>query len=243
MEAGSSDPASASIERVSNYARSQMAYTFGPGPMTQAVRAIVYTCIAVFVLQIIMPALMIDAFGLSPEAVLTRGFLWQLATYLFLHGGVFHILFNMLAVWMFGVDLERRWGTQAFVKYYAVTGVGAGACMVLVSLLPFEATRSTYYATTIGASGAVYGLLMAWAIIFPHRTILFLGIFPLTARVFVLIIGAISFAQAVSAGGGGTIAHLAHLGGLAAGWWYLKTPVRKPPKPPAPRPTHLRRVH
>lgn len=219
-----------------------MSYTFGPGPMTPAVRAIVYANIAVYVLQLVMPLALTQAFGLSPEVVLTQGFVWQLATYLFLHADVFHILFNMLTVWMFGVDLERRWGTQAFIKYYAVVGIGAGACMVLVSLLPFEVTRGTYYATTIGASGAVYGLLMAWAIIFPHRTILLFGIFPLTARVFVLIMGAIAFAQAVNAGGGGTVAQLAHLGGLAVGWWYLKTPVRKP-KPPAPRPTHLRRVH
>ena len=209
--------------------------------MTPAVRAIVFANIGVYVALLVMPTALIGTLGLSPEAVLTQGFVWQLGTYLFLHAGVFHILFNMLSVWMFGVDLERRWGTQAFVKYYAVVGVGAGACMVLVSLLPFEATRSTYYATTIGASGAVYGLLMAWAIIFPHRTILLFGVFPLTARVFVLIMGAIAFAQAASAGGGGTVAHLAHLGGLVVGWWYLKTPVRKAPAPP--RPSHLRRVH
>jgi len=208
--------------------------------MTPAVRAIVYANIAVFVLMLVAPAMLQDTLGLSPETVLTRGFVWQLGTYLFLHADVFHLLFNMLSVWMFGVDLERRWGTQAFLKYYAVVGIGAGASMVLVSVLPFEATLSTYYATTIGASGAVYGLLMAWGLIFPHRTILLFGVFPLTARVFVLIMGAIAFSQAVSAGGGGTVAHLAHLGGLAVGWWYLKTPVRKPP---APRPTHLRRVH
>ncbi|MCR4374836.1 MAG: rhomboid family intramembrane serine protease [Acidobacteria bacterium] len=218
-----------------------MSYTFGPGPMTPAVRAIVFANIGVYVAMLVLPAALVGTLGLSPEAVLTQGFVWQLGTHLFLHGDVFHVLFNMLSVWMFGVDLERRWGTQAFVKYYAVVGIGAGVCMVLVSVLPFEATLSTYYATTIGASGAVYGLLMAWGLIFPHRTILLFGVFPLTARVFVLIMGAIAFTQAVSAGGGGTVAHLAHLGGLAVGWWYLKTPIRKTPAPP--RPSHLRRVH
>jgi len=212
--------------------------------MTQAVRAIVYTNIAVFVAMLVARPELQGLFGLSPVAVLTQGRVWQLATYLFLHGDVFHILFNMLAVWMFGVDLERRWGTQAFVKYYAVVGIGAGLCMVLVSLLPFSGAERTYYSITIGASGAVYGLLMAWAIIFPHRTILFLGIFPLTARVFVLIMGAIALTQAIAQGGGTTVAHLAHLGGLVVGWWYLKTPVRRPPPPrPRPRPTHLHRVH
>jgi membrane associated rhomboid family serine protease len=166
-----------------------------------------------------------------------------LATYLFLHADVFHILFNMLAVWMFGVDLERRWGTRAFVNYYAVTGIGAAICTLLVSLLPFGG--DTYLATTIGASGAVYGLLMAWAIVFPHRTILFLGVFPLSARVFALIMGAISFSQALNQGGGTTVAHVAHLGGMLAGYWYLKTPVRKirPPKPKPPNPANLHRVH
>ncbi len=211
--------------------------------MTQAVRAIVYANVAVFVATLVARPEIQNLFGLSPAAVLTQGRIWQLGTYLFVHGDVFHILFNMLAVWMFGVDLERRWGTQAFVRYYAVVGIGAGLCMVVVSLLPFAATERTYFATTIGASGAVYGLLMAWAIIFPHRTILFFGIFPLTARVFVLIMGVIAFTQAVGQGGG-TVAHLAHLGGLAVGWWYLKTPVRRPPPPkPRPRPTHLHRVH
>jgi membrane associated rhomboid family serine protease len=208
--------------------------------MTPAVRAIVYANVAVFVVMLVSSSMLEDIFGLSPEAVLTSGRVWQLGTYLFLHGSVFHILFNMLSVWMFGVDLERRWGTQAFAKYYAIVGVGAGVCVVLASLLPFASARDSYYATTIGASGAVYGLLMAWAIIFPHRTISLFGIFPLTARVFVMLLGAIALSEAISAGGGTTVSHLAHLGGLLVGWWYLKTPVRKPP---APRPTHLRRVH
>ncbi len=228
---------------MSQYAPGQMNVSFGPGPMTPAVQAIVIANIAVFVAMMVARTLLIDWFGLTPEAVLTQGRIWQPVTYLFLHADIFHILFNMLSVWMFGVDLERRWGTQAFIRYYAVTGVGAGICSLLVSLLPFGA--ASYSIPTIGASGAVYGLLMAWGIVFPHRTILFLGIFPLTARVFVLIMGAIAFTQAIGQGGGTTVAHVAHLGGLLAGYWYLKTPVRKsPPRPPRPpNPAQLRRVH
>lgn len=220
-----------------------MKVSLGPGPMTQAVRVIVFANISVFAAMLVARPTLLNLFGLSPEAVLTQGRLWQLATYLFLHGDIFHILFNMLAVWMFGVDLERRWGTIAFARYYAIVGIGAGVSTIVVSLLPFAATQSTYFATTIGASGAVYGLLMAWAIIFPHRTILFLGVFPLTARVFVLLMGVIAFTQAVSQGGGTTVAHVAHLGGLAAGWWYLKTPVKRPPPPRPSNPANLRRVH
>ena len=94
----------------------------------------------------------------------------------------------MLAVWMFGVDLERRWGSVGFVKYYFVTGVGAGLIALLVSLLPFDLARPSYGAATIGASGAIYGLLLAWALLFPHRQIIFI-IFPLPARIFVLLMG------------------------------------------------------
>jgi membrane associated rhomboid family serine protease len=193
--------------------------------MTPAVRGIVYSNIAVFVVTLFAPDLIVNTFGLQPALVLERAQIWQLATYLFVHSPTHlsHILFNMLAVWMFGVDLERRWGTRAFLKYYFITGVGAGLSMLLVSLLPFDATRPTYYAFTIGASGAVYGLLMAWALLFPHRQILFMLNFPLSARVFVLIMGAIAFVSAVGTSGG-PVANVAHLGGLAVGYFYLKGP-------------------
>ena len=218
--------------------------SLGPGPMTPAVQIIIIANIAAFIATMAAGGFLVDWFGLSPQDVFTKGFIWQLATYLFLHADVFHILFNMLAVWMFGVDLERRWGTNAFIKYYAITGVGAGVSQLLVSLLPFGA--DLYSVPTIGASGAVYGLIMAWAIIFPHRTILFLGVFPLSARVFGLIMGAITFAQALNQGGGTNVAHVAHLGGMVAGYFYLKTPVRRfkpPPKPRPPNPANLHRVH
>jgi membrane associated rhomboid family serine protease len=193
--------------------------------MTPAVRAIIYTNIGVFLVTLLAPRLIIDAFGLSPARVILGVRVWELATYLFVHSPTHlsHILFNMLAVWMFGVDLERRWGTQGFVKYYAITGIGAGLSMIVVSLLPFDATRSTFYAVTIGASGAVYGLLMAWALLYPHREILFMFIFPIQARVFVLIIGAIAFFSALGAAGG-PVANVAHLGGLVVGYLYLKGP-------------------
>ena len=222
-----------------------MQISLGPGPMTPAVQAIIIANIVMFIGLMVAPTLLISLLGLTPEAVLTRGWVWQPVTYLFLHADVFHILFNMLAVWMFGVDLERRWGTQAFVRYYAVTGVGAGISAILASLLPIG--PSSYNIPTIGASGAVYGLLMAWGIIFPHRTILFLGVFPLAARVFVLIMGGIVLAQSLNQGGGTGVSNAAHLGGLIAGYWYLKTPVRKPgppkPRPKPPNPAQLHRVH
>jgi membrane associated rhomboid family serine protease len=193
--------------------------------MTPAVRAIIFTNIGVFLITIFVPDLVIEAFGLSPASVLRQLRVWELVTYLFVHSptSLTHILFNMLAVWMFGVDLERRWGTRGFVKYYFITGIGAGVSMILVSLLPFDATRATFNSVTIGASGAVYGLLMAWALIFPHRQILFMLLFPLPARVYVLIMGVIAFSAAVGASGG-PVANVAHLGGLVVGFLYLKGP-------------------
>ncbi len=202
-----------------------MSYSFGPGPLTPAVRAIIYANAALFLLTLVGSSVVVPWLGLTPESVLERGRVWQLVTYLFVHSprDLFHILFNMLSVWMFGVDLERRWGTRAFTTYYFVTGVGAGLSVLLVSLLPFDFARPTYVATTIGASGAVYGLLLAWGLLFPHRQIIFF-IFPLPARVFVLIFGGIALFSALASAGGGGVSHLAHLGGLLVGWIYLKGP-------------------
>ena len=200
--------------------------SFGPGPITAAVRALIIANVAVFLVTLASPSFVVELFGLSPRAVLTEGRVWQLVTYLFVHSpsSLSHILFNMLALWMFGVDLERRWGTRAFTKYYFLTGVGAGISVIAVSLLPFAATRATYHDVTIGASGAIYGLLMAWALIYPSRRILFMFIFPLTARTYVLLIGAIAFFSAFAAAGSG-VSNLAHLGGLLFGWLYLKGPT------------------
>ena len=113
---------------MSRYAPPGVTYTFGPGAMTPAVRAILFANIGAFVATLLVPGLMVELFGLKPQTLLERGWLWQIVTYLFLHApnAPTHILFNMLALWMFGVDLERRWGTQAFTRYYFVTGIGAG---------------------------------------------------------------------------------------------------------------------
>lgn len=195
---------------------------FGPGPMTTAVRAILIANVAVFVVSLFAGPAIRQTFGLVPAAVLTDGRVWQPFTYLFVHAAsVGHILFNMLAVWMFGVELERRWGTSFFTKYYMVCGVGAGLCTIAASLLPFGA--AAYYIPTVGASGAVYGLLLAWALLYPNRQILFMFLFPLPARVFVAIIGAVAFFSALGESGS-TVSNVAHLGGLAVGWLYLKGP-------------------
>lgn len=199
---------------------SDVAYSFGPGPVTPAVRALLYANIGVYVASLIFPAI-VTWFGLSPRMVLEHGWVWQPVTYMFVHARTpTHILFNMLILWMFGVELERMWRTRFFVKFYAITGIGAGLLSILVSLLPIAATRATYDSTIIGASGALYGLLLAFALYYPNRPILMFFFFPVPAKYFVAILGAIAFIT--SAEGSGSVAATTHLGGLLVAYVYLQ---------------------
>jgi membrane associated rhomboid family serine protease len=202
---------------------SSFAYSFGPGPLTPAIKVIVGANVGAFLLALIVPAITLRL-GLRPADVVGSFALWQPVTYMFLHGGIFHILFNMLALWMFGVELERMWGSRFFVKFYFVAGVGAAVTTLLLSFAPFAFANQLYYSLTIGASGAVYGVLLAYARYFPHRPILLYFVFPIPAKYFVMIIGAISLLSAMSGGGG--IAHATHLGGLVAAYLYLKSGTR-----------------
>jgi rhomboid family protein len=183
-------------------------------------KALIGANVAVFLAQIFFPVVT-EVLGLHPIFVLRYFWLWQPATYMFLHGGVFHIVFNMLALWMFGSELERTWGTRYFLKFYAVTGIGAGLLTILFSLLPFEAAQQLRYANVIGASGAIYGLLLAYALYFPDRPIYMYFVFPIPAKVFVAIVGAIAFLS--SFGDSGGVASATHLGGLAVAYVFLKS--------------------
>lgn len=200
------------------YPSSNITYAVGPGAPTPAVKILLITNIALFFMNVIVGDVMTIRLGLSPQSVFEDFAVWQPATYMFLHStrGIGHILFNMLALWMFGTELERTWGTRFFTKYYFITGIGAAATSLLLSLF----IADIYHSTTVGASGAIYGLLIAYAMYFPHRTIYYI-IFPIPARVFVAIMGLIAFWSSVSGSGGG-VAHTAHLGGLVVGYLYLK---------------------
>lgn len=136
---------------------------------------------------------------------------WTIVTYMFVHAGFFHVFFNMLVLFFFGPPLEHRWGQKEFVKYYAICGVG-GALFTLV----FGG------GTIVGASGAVYGVMLAYALNWPDALIWIYAIFPIKAKYLVLILGAISFFSAFTPGASDGIAHFAHLGGLVVGYIYLK---------------------
>ncbi len=177
-----------------------------------AVRALILINIGVFFLQIIAPKLTMTL-ALVPVLVLKKFYLWQLVTYMFLHGGFFHLLFNMFVLWMFGSELEALWGRGKFLRYYFITGIGAGAVYVLA--------RFSSSIPTIGASGAIFGLLLAFGLAFPNRYVYLYFFLPIKAKFLVLIFGAIEFFSAFL-GAEDNIAHFAHLGGLLVGFLYLK---------------------
>lgn len=186
---------------------------FGGGSITPAVKGLIIVNAVVFLFEAMVDHSFIILFGLVPYLVWTKLYLWQVFTYQFLHGGLFHILFNMLALWMFGCDLERHWGTQFFLRYYFVSVVGGGILNTI--FLPAQVVPS------IGASAGVYGVLLAYGLIYPNRVVYFYFLFPIKMKHFVLIIGAISLYSSIAATHSG-IAHLAHLGGMAFGYAYLR---------------------
>src|SRR5262252_6416007 len=187
-------------------------FSFGPGPISTALKALIGINVVTFVAQIAFPVIT-TVLGLHPAWIIPAPspfppehvlWVWQLATYMFLHGGIFHIVFNMLALWMFGAALT-----------------------VLFSLLPFGFARQLQYANVIGASGAIYGLLLAYALYFPDRPIYMYLLFPIPAKIFVAIMGAIAFLSSMSDAGG--VANATHLGGLLVAYVYL-TSLRKGPR-------------
>ena len=189
----------------------------------RGVKWLLISNVAIFIIGYFAGLLQMDRplaiLALIPARVVRDGFIWQLATYLFLHGGFGHILWNMLALWMFGADLEGVWGTRRFLQFYFFCGIGAGICVVLCNyILPWGNPN----VPTIGSSGAIFGILMAYAMTYPTRTILFGFLIPIQVKYFVMIIGAIAFLSSFQANTG--VSEFAHLGGLLFGYVFLKTP-------------------
>lgn len=180
---------------------------------TPAVKMLIIANAAIFALQALTHLPPSNLFGLVPYRVVHDGWIWQLVTYMFLHGGLMHVGFNMLALWMFGTQLERVWGTREFLRYYFITGIGAGLINVA-----FNAGSPI---PTIGASGAIFGLLLAYGVLFPNHLILLYFFIPIKAKYFVILFAALEFLMARSYTADG-VAHFAHLGGMAVGLLYLK---------------------
>jgi membrane associated rhomboid family serine protease len=205
-------------------------------PLTKAVKGLIIANVAawiglVLILQnmILHDQLIYDWFALTPARFVMEFHVWQVFTYMFLHStGVFHILFNMLVVWWFGAELEMRWGTRFFLTYYLVCGVGAGLIYVAGAVISAYATGNVLNLGTplVGASGATYGLLLAYGLLFGDRIIYFMMLFPMKARYFTLIIGGVELFNLLDSGMGSPVANLAHLGGLIAGFLFLNIVAR-----------------
>ncbi|MDR1990279.1 MAG: rhomboid family intramembrane serine protease [Acidobacteriaceae bacterium] len=199
------------------------AMSFGPGPVSPTLKWLIGINIVAFLASWIIGALGVDLrwqLGLTPADVWGRFQIWQLVTYMFLHAGPVHLLFNMLALWMFGAELERIWGTRYFLRFYLLTGTGAALLTVFFSMLPFEVSIALRHSIVIGASGAIYGLLLAYGLYFPDRPIYVYFVFPIPAKYFVLLMGALAFYSSLSDNNG--VANATHLGGILVGYLLLK---------------------
>ncbi len=194
------------------------AQSFGGGPfdfrgLPRAVKTLLLANIAGFILFQIVGGQFVEIFGLIPRQVTGSLWLWQPLTYLFIHGGLLHLLFNLFTLWMFGVPVEAQWGSREFYKFYFLCGLGAAATQILV------APHSDI--PVIGASGAIYGLLVAFAMLYPEAVIYVYFFIPLKAAHAAILFGLIEFYFGMS-GPGGHIARFAHLGGMATGYLYLR---------------------
>lgn len=205
------------------------------GPVTEYVKILMIVNGAVFILQKIFnffyPGAVESIFGLSHAGLFFEFKIWQLFTYMFLHGSLLHILFNLLALWMFGGELEQLWGKKLFLRYYFFTGIGAGIFIAAMNFIVYS--KFGYSPVTIGASGALYGILLAYGMTWPNREILLYFLFPIKVKYLVIAFGLIEFFGTISnvAGSGGTISHIGHIGGIISGFIFITYRKRKMRKP------------
>jgi len=186
----------------------------GPGRLSPFIKAMLFVNGGVWLLQNFIPAVT-GALGLTPARFFAEfpNLIYQPFTYMFLHGSFFHLAFNMFALWMFGTEIENNWGSKRFGRFYLIAGLIGGVLNLLVS--PGQ------MGPTIGASGAVYGILAAYWILFPNRYIYLYFIIPVKVKWFVpgfMILGLLF--------SGGNVAHAAHIGGFLWGLLYLKSDWR-----------------
>ncbi len=188
------------------------------GATPSAVKGLLIANIAVFVVQYLAagtrfqePLLLLE---LVPRTVVHSFTVWQLVTYMFLHGDLWHLIFNMVGLWMCGPILEADWGPRRFLKSYFFCGIGAGLCDVILTTALGNNTR------TIGASGAIYGLLLAFGLLYPNMQVLFMMLIPMRARTMALIFGGIALLGAIKSNGG--VSNFAHLGGMLFGYVFIR---------------------
>lgn len=195
----------------------QSYYSFGPRRVTDGIKSLIIANVLIFLVTYMSRNLfyiVTNYFGVVPYDFWHSFRVWQPVTYLFLHGSFFHVGMNMLVLWMFGSELEMTWGKHFFMRYYMITGIGAGLLTILfqpLSEIP-----------VIGASGAIYGVLLAYGLMYPEREVYLYFLFPIKVKYFVALIGVMAFISSLGQGAGDNIAHITHLGGMIIGYYYLK---------------------
>ncbi len=200
-------------------------------PLTKVVKWLIILNVGIwFIFQLLLGTFLkisfTSFFHLVPLQVFYEFKVWQVFTYMFLHStdGVTHLLFNMLTLWFFGSELEQRWGRNFFLLYYLVCGVGAAVlyCAGVAAFAAFTGGQAELYIPVVGASGAIFGLMLAYGIVFGERVIHFFMVFPMKARYFVMLMGFVQLASLISSSRqGGEVAYLAHLSGLIVGFVFL----------------------
>jgi membrane associated rhomboid family serine protease len=190
-------------------------------PLPPVIQALLLINTGVYCLQLLAGFWMGRLFALWP---IGTGFLpWQVVSYAFLHGDFFHLFFNMLGLWMFGSELEQHWGRKRFIQFYAASLLMAALMQLLVAPLIGPQVPA------VGASGALYGLLLGYAMLYPHRTVmLMIPPMPVKARTLALVFGGLSLLFGVTRTLQG-IAHFAHLGGMLGGWLMMRYWRGQPP--------------
>jgi membrane associated rhomboid family serine protease len=194
-------------------AQTYRSFGFG-GMLTPVVKRLLIANVAAFVATLLVgQSFAFDWFAFQPTRIIFRP--WGVVTYMFLHGGLMHLAVNMLVLFFFGPPLENRWGSREFLKYYAICGLGGVALSYV--FLPVA---------VVGASAAIYGLMLAFALNWPDAPIYVWGIFPVKAKWLVAFLFVLSVLNAMEGGAGGGVAHFAHLGGFLTGLLYLKSDWR-----------------
>jgi membrane associated rhomboid family serine protease len=204
---------------MSRYTRYPMRRSFFLGSFPPGIKWLLISNTAVFLIWYIGgPAVqrsLQTLFALYVAGAVQSLYVWQIFTYLFLHAGVLHLLFNMLTLWMFGTNLEQDWGTRRFLKYYFYCGMAAGVCVLAANFLVRQP-----FVPTVGASGAIFGVLVAFGVCYPNQTVLMNFLFPIKAKYLVMIYAGIELLLTFGPNTG--VSTVAHLGGMAFGYLYLK---------------------
>lgn len=193
-----------------------------PIRLTRAVKVLLFAQLGIFILQNVVDQFLggnlLGIFALTPSSFVLHGYLWQIVTYAFFHADVLHILLNLLMLVFIGGELEASWGTRRFTVYYFFCAIFSGLCYLLIQLLfPAGGGLNT---PMVGSSGAIYGLLIAYGILFGERVMLFMMLFPMKAKQFVWILAAVEFFTAVFSRKSG-LSSVAHLGGMLGGFLFL----------------------